>query len=80
MYHELVQTEYAENIRAECRVNQFVEEIGEASDSCHTQNEGHCRGALPPCSVGEFEMMLVENRTEEEFANNPQDIYCGDHD
>ena len=56
-----------------------AEEVREATDGGNTHNECNHRQALLPLGIGELQMMLVLHRTEEQLANNSQDVDCCDY-
>ena len=72
--------EHLENLGAECEANKVCEEVGEATYGCHTYYQGDSRCTFPPCSVCELQVMLVMNRTKQQFADNAKNIYSRDHD
>ncbi len=75
----LVKTKHLEDLGAEGEINQVIEEIGETADCGDTDDEGRSRKALPPSSVCEFAVVFVMYGTEQELADDTQDVDSRDH-
>ena len=77
---QLVHADNGEYLGAEGPADQALEEVGEAADGSNADDESDGGCALPPGGVGEREVVLVLDGTEEELAHNAEDINRGDHD